>query len=113
MVLVTQAVKYLEPQIRLAAKAGKHKKEYKLSMISDRTLEKVSNLAAAPIEAVFTDPSYGKVRSVFLGAADFNQRILLGSVTVRFYLLTCVLYVCTHHLCVHVHLHVMTWVISV
>ncbi|KAL5793213.1 hypothetical protein ACOSP7_001807 [Xanthoceras sorbifolium] len=55
-----EAVKYLEPQIRLAAKAGKHKKEYKLSMISDRTLEKVSNLAEAPIEAVFTDPSYGK-----------------------------------------------------
>lgn len=56
-----QAVKYLEPQIRLAAKAGKQKKEYKLSMISDRTMEKVSNLAEAPIEAVFTDPSYGKV----------------------------------------------------
>ncbi|XP_031286593.1 polyribonucleotide nucleotidyltransferase 2, mitochondrial isoform X1 [Pistacia vera] len=55
-----EAVKYLEPQIKLAAKAGKHKKEYKLSMISDRALEKVSNLAAAPIEAVFTDPSYGK-----------------------------------------------------
>ncbi|XP_044466313.1 polyribonucleotide nucleotidyltransferase 2, mitochondrial isoform X2 [Mangifera indica] len=55
-----EAAKYLEPQIRLAAKVGKHKKEYKLSMISDRTLEKVSNLAAVPIEAVFTDPSYGK-----------------------------------------------------
>ncbi|KAK3183601.1 hypothetical protein Dsin_030887 [Dipteronia sinensis] len=55
-----EAVKYLEPQIRLAAKAGKHKKEYKLSMISDRTLENVSNLAEASIEAVFTDPSYGK-----------------------------------------------------
>ncbi|KAF5479635.1 hypothetical protein F2P56_000442 [Juglans regia] len=55
-----EAVKYLEPQIRLAAKAGKCKKEYKLSMISDRTLEKVRNLAEAPIESVFTDPSYGK-----------------------------------------------------
>ncbi|KAL3720275.1 hypothetical protein ACJRO7_005152 [Eucalyptus globulus] len=55
-----EAVKYLEPQMRLAAKAGKTKKEYKLSMISDRTLEKVRNLAEAPIEAVFTDPSYGK-----------------------------------------------------
>ncbi|XP_030953897.1 polyribonucleotide nucleotidyltransferase 2, mitochondrial [Quercus lobata] len=55
-----EAVKYLEPQIRLAAKAGKHKKEYKLSLISDRTLEKVGNLAEAPIESVFTDPSYGK-----------------------------------------------------
>lgn len=55
-----EAVKYLEPQIRLAAKAGKRKKEYKLSMISEGTLEKVKNLAEAPIESVFTDPSYGK-----------------------------------------------------
>ncbi|KAK7271660.1 hypothetical protein RJT34_27740 [Clitoria ternatea] len=55
-----EAVRYIEPQIRLAAKAGKSKKEYKLSMLSDKTLEKVSNLAEAPIEAVFTDPSYGK-----------------------------------------------------
>lgn len=55
-----EAVKYIEPQIRLAAKAGKSKKEYKLSMLSDKTLEKVSNLAEAPIKAVFTDPSYGK-----------------------------------------------------
>jgi len=59
--LIVQAVKYIEPQIRLAAKAGKSKKEYKLSMLSDKTLEKVSNLAEAPIRAVFTDPSYGKV----------------------------------------------------
>ncbi|KAG6790121.1 hypothetical protein POTOM_006268 [Populus tomentosa] len=55
-----EAVKYLEPQIRLAAKAGKHKKDYKLSLVSDRTLEKVQNLTEAKIEAVFTDPSYGK-----------------------------------------------------
>ncbi|KAJ6944840.1 LOW QUALITY PROTEIN: hypothetical protein NC651_000003 [Populus alba x Populus x berolinensis] len=49
-----EAVKYLEPQIRLAAKAGKHKKDYKLSLVSDRTLEKVRNLTEAKIEAVFT-----------------------------------------------------------
>ncbi|GMN42544.1 hypothetical protein TIFTF001_011747 [Ficus carica] len=55
-----EAVKYLEPQIRLAAKAGKGKKYYKLSMTSDRTLERVRELAEAPIEAVFTDPAYGK-----------------------------------------------------
>lgn len=55
-----EAVKYIEPQIRLAAKAGKSKKQYKLSMLSDKTLEKVSNMAEAPIEAVFTDPTYGK-----------------------------------------------------
>lgn len=56
-----QAVKYIEPQIRLAAKAGKHKKEYKLSLMPERTLEKVAQLAEAPIEEVFTDPKYGKV----------------------------------------------------
>lgn len=55
-----EAVKYLEPQIRLAAKAGKQKKEYKLSMVSKESTEKIRNLAEAPIEAVFTDPTYGK-----------------------------------------------------
>nr|XP_027075182.1 polyribonucleotide nucleotidyltransferase 2, mitochondrial-like isoform X1 [Coffea arabica] len=55
-----EAAKYLEPQIRLAAKAGKQKKEYKLSMVSKETIEKIRNLAEAPIEAVFTDPTYGK-----------------------------------------------------
>lgn len=69
--MAIQAVKYLEPQIRLAAKAGKQKKEYKLSMVTGATLEKVSNLAAAPIEAVFTDPSYGKVHVDCPFAAEF------------------------------------------
>lgn len=55
-----EAVKYIEPQIRLAAKAGKSKKEYKLSMLSESTMEKVTSMAEAPIKAVFTDPSYGK-----------------------------------------------------
>ncbi|RVW46672.1 Polyribonucleotide nucleotidyltransferase 2, mitochondrial [Vitis vinifera] len=55
-----EAVRYLEPQIRLAARAGKSKKEYTLSMVSDITFEKVRNLAEAPIEAVFTDHTYGK-----------------------------------------------------
>ncbi|PIN21833.1 putative RNA-binding polyribonucleotide nucleotidyltransferase [Handroanthus impetiginosus] len=55
-----EAVKYMEPQIRLAAKAGKEKKEYKLSMVSEETYEKIRSMAEAPIEAVFTDPTYGK-----------------------------------------------------
>ncbi|KAJ6811184.1 putative polyribonucleotide nucleotidyltransferase 2, mitochondrial [Iris pallida] len=55
-----EAIKYIEPQIRLSEKAGKLKKEYKLSLISDRTLEKVKSLAEEPIEAVFTDSTYGK-----------------------------------------------------
>ncbi|VFQ89852.1 unnamed protein product [Cuscuta campestris] len=55
-----EAKKYLEPQVRLAARAGKPKKRYKLSMVSERTLEKIRNLATEPIKAVFTDPTYGK-----------------------------------------------------
>ncbi|KAL5725184.1 polyribonucleotide nucleotidyltransferase [Ranunculus cassubicifolius] len=55
-----EAVKYLEPQIRLAAKAGKDKKAYKLSIISKTTLEKIKDMAESSIEAVFTDPKYGK-----------------------------------------------------
>ncbi|CAN6865074.1 unnamed protein product [Brassica oleracea] len=55
-----EAVKYIDPQIRLAAKAGKQKKEYKLSMLSEKTLEKVTDLAAERIVSVFTDPSRGK-----------------------------------------------------
>lgn len=30
----------------------------------ERTLEKVAQLAEAPIEAVFTDPKYGKVHII-------------------------------------------------
>ncbi|KAG8384848.1 hypothetical protein BUALT_Bualt04G0161100 [Buddleja alternifolia] len=55
-----EAVKYLDPQRRLADKAGKLKKEYKLSMVSEETYEKIRSLSEAPIEAVFTDPAYGK-----------------------------------------------------
>lgn len=33
-------------------------------MVSEKTLEKIRNLAKEPIEAVFTDPSYGKVDTV-------------------------------------------------
>ncbi|KAL7100665.1 hypothetical protein ACP275_08G009400 [Erythranthe tilingii] len=55
-----EAVKYIEPQMRLAAKAGKKKKEYTLSMVSKETYEKVRNLAESPIRDVFTDPTYGK-----------------------------------------------------
>ncbi|KAH9617279.1 hypothetical protein KSS87_004504 [Heliosperma pusillum] len=55
-----EAVKFLEPQIRLASRAGKQKKEYKLSMMSESTMEKVKNLSSERIEAVFSDPKYGK-----------------------------------------------------
>lgn len=59
-------MKYLEPQLRLAAKAGKQKKDYKLYMVSDDTFEKIRSLSESPIEAVFTDPTYGKVYSPIL-----------------------------------------------
>lgn len=55
-----EAVKYLEPQIRLASKAGKQKKEYRLSMMPESTMDKIRNLAESRIEAVFSDPNYGK-----------------------------------------------------
>ncbi|KAG6398216.1 hypothetical protein SASPL_139671 [Salvia splendens] len=55
-----EAVKYLEPQLRLAAKAGKQKKDYKLYTVSENTFEKIRSLSEGPIEAVFTDPTYGK-----------------------------------------------------
>ncbi|CAO2842131.1 unnamed protein product [Amaranthus hypochondriacus] len=55
-----EAVKYLDPQIRLATKAGKQKKEYKLSMMPGSTMEKIRNLSESRIEAVFSDPTYGK-----------------------------------------------------
>ncbi|KAL9247922.1 hypothetical protein vseg_021299 [Gypsophila vaccaria] len=56
----TEAVKYLQPQIRLASRAGKQKKEYKLSLMPESTMEKIKNLSESRIEAVFSDPSYGK-----------------------------------------------------
>ncbi|KAJ8447222.1 hypothetical protein Cgig2_030453 [Carnegiea gigantea] len=55
-----EAVRYLEPQILLASKAGKQKKEYRLSMMPASTMEKIKNLSEARIEAVFTDSTYGK-----------------------------------------------------
>ncbi|XP_078148969.1 polyribonucleotide nucleotidyltransferase [Carex rostrata] len=56
-----EAVKYIEPQIRLAERAGKKKKEYKLSLVSDKSFEKIKSLSEAPIQEVFTDPTYGKL----------------------------------------------------
>ena len=63
--MIIQAVKFIDPQLRLAAKAGKQKKEYKLSLVSERTMDNIRNLSEKPIETIFTDPSYGKVRGPF------------------------------------------------
>ena len=40
-------------------------------MLSEKTLEKVTDLAAERIESVFTDPSRGKVRAGFVSASIF------------------------------------------
>jgi len=45
-------------------------------MLSDKTLEKVADLAATRIESVFTDPSYGKVRARFVSIAKFVSQLL-------------------------------------
>ncbi|XP_006648841.2 polyribonucleotide nucleotidyltransferase 2, mitochondrial [Oryza brachyantha] len=55
-----EAIKCIDPQIRLAKRAGKLKKEYKISLISDKSYEKIRTLSEAPIEEVFTDSTYGK-----------------------------------------------------
>ncbi|PKA56698.1 Polyribonucleotide nucleotidyltransferase 2, mitochondrial [Apostasia shenzhenica] len=55
-----EAIKYIEPQRKLAQKAGKQKKDYKLSLVMETTLAKIKSLAEEPIEAVFTDATYGK-----------------------------------------------------
>ncbi|XP_066327935.1 polyribonucleotide nucleotidyltransferase 2, mitochondrial-like isoform X2 [Miscanthus floridulus] len=55
-----QAIKCIDPQIRLAKRAGKENKEYKISLISDTSYEKIRTFSEAPIEEVFTDSSYGK-----------------------------------------------------
>jgi polyribonucleotide nucleotidyltransferase len=55
-----EAIKLIEPQLKLAAKVQNQKKQFKLYTISDRTLERVESLARSSIETVFADPTYGK-----------------------------------------------------
>lgn len=76
---MTQAVKYIEPQVRLAGKAGKAKKEYKLSMVTKETYEKIRIMAEEPIKTIFTDPAYGKVNAnlKFGYISDFVVELLL------------------------------------
>ena len=45
-----QAVKYIDPQTRLATK----QKEYKLSMLSEKTLNKVTHLVVQIVHALST-----------------------------------------------------------
>ncbi|KAI3930495.1 hypothetical protein MKW98_022144 [Papaver atlanticum] len=46
-----EAVKYIDPQIKLAEKAGKCKKDYKLYMgFKESTVRKIENLAEAPFD---------------------------------------------------------------
>lgn len=56
----SEAIKLIEPQLKLAAKVQNQKKQFKLYTISDQTLEKIEGLARTSIETVFADPTYGK-----------------------------------------------------
>lgn len=60
-------------------------------MVSGSTMEKVTKLAESPIEAVFTDPSYGKVFTIYLQDECLNYCLEL--------LLTFVLWVSFMFLC--------------
>eukprot|EP00252_Welwitschia_mirabilis_P024988 TRINITY_DN7648_c0_g1_i1.p1 TRINITY_DN7648_c0_g1~~TRINITY_DN7648_c0_g1_i1.p1 ORF type:complete len:1012 (-),score=254.90 TRINITY_DN7648_c0_g1_i1:461-3496(-) len=55
-----EAVKLIEPQLRLAAKVNNRKKQFQLFPIPQRTLERIESLAKDPIESVFSDPTYEK-----------------------------------------------------
>ncbi|KAI3901317.1 hypothetical protein MKW92_024632 [Papaver armeniacum] len=49
-----EAVKYIDPQIKLAEQAGKCKKDYKFSiLVKDSTVRKIESLAEAPFEAAY------------------------------------------------------------
>ncbi|XP_026441136.1 polyribonucleotide nucleotidyltransferase 2, mitochondrial-like [Papaver somniferum] len=54
-----EAVKYIDPQIKLADKAGKCKKDYKLSMrFKESTVLKIESLAETPFEAAHDSAAY-------------------------------------------------------
>lgn len=56
----SEAIKLIDPQLKLAVKVQNQKKQFKLYTISERTLEKVERLARTSIETVFADSTYGK-----------------------------------------------------
>jgi hypothetical protein len=56
----------------LAKRAGKEKKEYTLSLISDESYKKIRTLSEATIEEVFTDSTYGKVIMFYLDFLFYN-----------------------------------------
>ncbi|MCL7027637.1 hypothetical protein MKW94_014439 [Papaver nudicaule] len=53
-----EAVKYLDPQLRLVKKAGRRKRDYKLSMLAEKTVKKIESLAESPINAILDDPKF-------------------------------------------------------
>jgi len=70
----SEAIKCIDPQIRLAKRAGKEKKEYKISLISDTSFDKTRTLSEAPIEEVLTDSSYGKVIIFYISSSIANTK---------------------------------------
>ncbi|KAI3868594.1 hypothetical protein MKW92_045871 [Papaver armeniacum] len=64
-----EAVKYIDPQIKLAEQAGKCKKDYKFSMlVKDSTVRKIESLAEAPFEA-----AYGNAKGIRLDGRRFDE----------------------------------------
>lgn len=71
--MFTQAVKFIHPQLSFAAKYGRRKHGFKLSMFSEKTLAKVTELAS---KIFASDPSYSQVRFV-LTLSDFEFHLLV------------------------------------
>lgn len=56
-----QAIKLIDPQLRLAAKVRNQKRDVQLLTIPESILEKIRSIATEPIRAVMENPLYGKV----------------------------------------------------
>ena len=66
-------------------------------MVSKETIEKIRNLAEAPIEAVFTDPTYGKVCKMIIGSSVFEfQMKLYNYISLLPHLLICCISIPLH-----------------
>ena len=54
----------------------KSTRTFNMDRVSEKTLEKVAELAATRIESIFTDPSKGKVRANLFLPQDCNLSVL-------------------------------------
>ncbi|CAM6101524.1 unnamed protein product [Calypogeia fissa] len=56
----SEAIKLIDPQLRLAAKVRNQKRDVQLLNIPESVLEKIRSVATDPIQAVMGNPLYGK-----------------------------------------------------